>query len=80
MWIVATYIEGCENLISMLLVIIFLCEKSILLIQRSQPGIETTSLLWFCSVLSVYVYTFYLNLDKEFWKSFSQMTGSGIQT
>jgi hypothetical protein len=49
-------------------------------LKRSSPGVETGSLMWLCTVFSVYVYAFYLNLDKTFWRSFSQMTGSEIQT
>lgn len=48
--------------------------------KRSSPGVETTSLIWYFIVLSIYVYTFYINLDKTFWTSFSQMAGSEIQT
>lgn len=48
--------------------------------KRSAPGVETGSLLWYFIVFSIYVYAFYMNLDKTFWNSFSQLTGSDIQT
>lgn len=49
--------------------------------QRSTPAIGTTSLLYYCFLFSIYIYCFYINLDKDFWyNKFGPVAGSEIQT
>jgi hypothetical protein len=48
--------------------------------QRSSPGVTTAGLLWYFLVFSIYIYVFYVNLDKSFWDIFIDVTKSDIQT